>query len=384
MNNIPSIFICYASPDQAQVIPFCDYLSTQGFNVWIDCRRIKPGQNWDFEIKRELDKAGFVLAFVSRNSFDRRGYVQRELKLALDKLTEKLIDDIYLIPVLLDDDTPIPPQLGALHHIKASEPNCNVRIIDAINHQLRRLGVERSEKQRRQGVAWEKRTLREAWEGTPGYEVELQYLEFTSDRFPSIAEVTDYIKGRLLRSLFLHREQKIEPALDLLNHGQERVWGTNTYDAHCREPSINGKIISIQYAVHWYGAGAAHPNHYFETYNSLLEPLVLIASLSKIFGEPDKTLPVVQAHTRNMLYAIRAPDDAERVLDREWVDKGTSTWKDFRAFTFTKEGVDILFAPYQVAAYAWGPQFATIPFPVLAPLMRREYVSAMNLERLVP
>lgn len=84
-----SIFISYANADQSRVTPFCDYLVNQGFNVWIDCRCLKPGQNWEFEIRREIDKAAFVLIFVSQNSFDRRGNVQRELKLAIDKLNEK-------------------------------------------------------------------------------------------------------------------------------------------------------------------------------------------------------------------------------------------------------------------------------------------------------
>ncbi|MGH9960473.1 MAG: toll/interleukin-1 receptor domain-containing protein [Pyrinomonadaceae bacterium] len=299
--NAPHIFISYATPDQARVVPFYDYLNTQGFNVWIDCRNLKPGQNWDFEIKRELDKAAFVLAFVSQNSFDRRGYIQRELKLALDKLNEKLIDDIYLIPVLLDDGIPIPAQLRGIQCIKASEPNCNDRIVDAINHQLKRLGVERSETQKKEGIVWEKRVLREAWDGIPGYEVELQHLEFGSDRYPNIREITDYIKGRLLSSLFVHRGQKLDSAPDFFNYGQEKYRRTNTYDAHCGEPTLIGKLISIQYAVHWYGAGAAHPNHHFKTYNFLLEPLTLIDSLSKIFKEPDETLAVVQTQVRKHL-----------------------------------------------------------------------------------
>ena len=85
------------SPDKEKVLPYFDWLEKQGFNIWIDYRRLKPGQNWDFEIKLALDKATIVLMFISKLSYDRRGYLQRELKLALDKLSEKLIDDIYII-----------------------------------------------------------------------------------------------------------------------------------------------------------------------------------------------------------------------------------------------------------------------------------------------
>src|SRR5689334_22163217 len=120
----PSIFISYASPDHERVLPFFEWLEKHGFNVWMDIRRLKPGQNWDFEINRALEKATFVLLFISKLSFDRRGYVQRELKLALDKREEKLIDDIYIIPVLLDDDVRIPDQVRDVQCIRASDLRC--------------------------------------------------------------------------------------------------------------------------------------------------------------------------------------------------------------------------------------------------------------------
>lgn len=100
----------------------------------MDFRRLKPGQNWDFEIKRALGKATFVLVFISKLSFDRRGYLQRELKLALDKMTEKLVDDIFLIPVLLDDDVQLPEQLRGIQNIRASDPGCYEQIAGALQH----------------------------------------------------------------------------------------------------------------------------------------------------------------------------------------------------------------------------------------------------------
>ena len=146
----PSVFITYAHPDQERVLPFYQWLNNQGFNVWMDCRSLKPGQNWPLEIDRALNEATFVLAFVSKFSFDRRGYVQRELKVALDKLTEKLADDIYIIPVILDDDSEIPEQLRSLQCIRASDPRCQAQIADAIRLQLERLGFERREVQEKE------------------------------------------------------------------------------------------------------------------------------------------------------------------------------------------------------------------------------------------
>ena len=352
----------------------------------MDCRSLRPGQNWDFEIKRALDKATFVLFFLSNNSFDRRGYIQRELKLALDKANEKLVDDIYLIPILLDDNVPIPDLLKGVQHISAASADCNERIVDALNHQLGRLGSERIAAQEEGGITWRKRKISESWDGLPGYEVELEYFEFQSNEYANISQISDYIKGRLLSSLFDHRAAKLSLDPRSFNYGQTRFLRTDSYDAHCSEPTIIGKVMSIQYTVDWYGAGAAHPNHHFETYNFLLDPLVLIKELSDMFKDVDEAFRVIQEHARSQLYEVRVgddPEDEENKLPRHLIDDGTSKWEHFQSFKFSKDNLDLLFAPYQVAAYACGPQFASLPFSVLAPFMRPEFVSAMYLDMLI-
>ena len=75
--NVVSVFVSYASPDRERVLPFFDWLSSRGINVWMDCRSIKAGQNWDHEIHRALDKSTFVLCFISNRSYSRRGYIQK-------------------------------------------------------------------------------------------------------------------------------------------------------------------------------------------------------------------------------------------------------------------------------------------------------------------
>lgn len=379
------IFISYASPDRERVLPFFEWIEKQGFNVWMDCRRLKPGQNWNFEINRALGKATFVLSFISKLSFDRRGYLQRELKLALDKLAEKLIDDIYLIPVLLDD-VQIPDQLKVLQCVRASDLQCREQIADALQHQLERLGFERRELQEKEQVYWTSRVKREEWDGIPGYEVELQFLDFQSNRYPNVLEIGEYIKGILLPSLFKHRTDKLTPLPELFNYAQDRFWRTNTYDAHCSEPVIVGKVISIQYGISWYGAGAAHPNYHFQTYSFLLKPVILIQSLKEIFQEPDTAFETLRADVREQLYQIRLgdePEDESAKLAPEWIDQGTQDWEDFASFVFRPDVIEILFAPYHVAAYACGSHSVKIPYQQIASLMRNEYVSALEIQHLL-
>lgn len=383
--NKPLIFISYASPDRDRVLPFFEWSEEQGLNVWIDCRRLKAGQNWDIEINRALSKATFVIAFVSNLSFDRRGYLQRELKIALDKLKEKLIDDIYLIPVLLDDDVQIPEELKGMQCVRASEPQCREQIIEALQYQMERIGFERQEIQEKEQIFWTSKVKREGWDGIPGYEVELQFLEFHSQTYPNAPEIGEFIRGELLSILFQYRAIKFFQSSEVLNYGQDKYMRTDTYEAHCSEPIIVGKVITLNYSISSYGSGAAHPNYHFQTYSFLLEPVIQIRTLEDIFQEPKAAFAIVQSHIREELYKVRISAEPEAEpweLEREWVDSGTEKWEDLNSFVFRNKGIEILFAPYSVAAYALGAQAAEIPYEKIRSLMRNEYVSALGIPHL--
>jgi hypothetical protein len=72
-DDAQTVFLSYASPDRDRVGPYADALESHGFNVWVDYKRLKAGQNWNFEIRRELEKAAVIVVFISNNSVDRRG-----------------------------------------------------------------------------------------------------------------------------------------------------------------------------------------------------------------------------------------------------------------------------------------------------------------------
>ncbi|AMO94538.1 hypothetical protein CFter6_1841 [Collimonas fungivorans] len=381
----PQVFLSYAKPDQHRVTPFFESLEKSGFNVWYDCKRLKPGQNWDFEIKRALDKASIVIAFLSENSINRRGYAQREIKIALDKLSEKLIDDIYLIPVMLDDGILIPDQLQGIQCISANASNCMIGVVEALNLQLNKLGVETQKLQVKEELSWSFQTKKEICDGLPGYETELQFIRLQSTKYPALYEAGEYIQGRLLESLFSSRSSMLDQAPSQYNFGQEKYRRTNTYDAHCSDPVIKGRVLTIQYAIHWYGAGAAHPNIDFCTYSFVMAPLILIESLEQIFITSSEAFLNVQNSVRNKLMAIKlgSPEEEHQVcLDSNGIALGTQNWSDFNSFIFKEDCIEFLFAPYQVAAYACGPQFAEVPYIELIEFIRPEYQSALEIEHI--
>lgn len=359
----------------------------------MDYKNILPGQNWDFEIQRELTKASVIVVFLSHISVNHRGYVQRELKFAIDRMQDKLIDDVYLIPVLLDEGLEIPQELRAFHAIAASDPECIPKITAALEHQAARIGNEVAHIQEASGASWTFSKLLEQHDGIPGYEFECRLIEFTATGYPHAAEIGTYIRGHFLGELFRHREDRLSPMPDLFNFGQNRYRRTNTYDAHCDGPMIQGQMVSFAYSVYWYGAGAAHPNQHFETFCFVLDPLFRLEKLASIFLDPDEALRVIQVSTRQQLLdrvlvdqggdGIAGAVEAQGFrLDRDQVITGTEKWSDFSNFVFGENAIDFNFPPYQVAAYVFGPQFAQVSYASLASLMRPEFRSILEIEHL--
>ena len=98
-----SIFLCHSSGDKPVVRELHRKLSADGFWPWLDEEDILPGQNWDAEIRKAVKSAHVVLVCLSQGSVNKRGYIQREISMVLDAAEEQLEDDIFLIPLRLED-----------------------------------------------------------------------------------------------------------------------------------------------------------------------------------------------------------------------------------------------------------------------------------------
>src|SRR5262249_12895400 len=93
------IFLCHANEDKAQVREVYQRLKSEGFQPWLDEEDLLPGQLWNQEIRKALKSSDFILIFFSQNSVAKRGYVQREMKLALDTWEEVPEGQIHTIPI---------------------------------------------------------------------------------------------------------------------------------------------------------------------------------------------------------------------------------------------------------------------------------------------
>ena len=97
------IFLCHSSGDKAEVKNIYNLLVERGANPWLDSEKLLPGQDWNLEINKALDSSDVILLCLTKKSVDKEGYVQKEIRLALDRALEMPEGRIFLIPARLEE-----------------------------------------------------------------------------------------------------------------------------------------------------------------------------------------------------------------------------------------------------------------------------------------
>lgn len=92
-------------------------LREAGFEPWMDTEDLLAGERWKERIAAEIEDSDYFVALLSPQAITRRGYVQKELRLALEVLDEFPPDDVFLIPVRLSPCEPQDRRLNELHWI---------------------------------------------------------------------------------------------------------------------------------------------------------------------------------------------------------------------------------------------------------------------------
>lgn len=104
--NKPSaiqIFLAHANEDKPQVRQLYQKLQEAGYQPWLDERDLIAGQNWQNEIPKAIRRSDIFIACLSSQSVKKSGSFQKELRLALNVMAEMLEEEIYLIPLKLDE-----------------------------------------------------------------------------------------------------------------------------------------------------------------------------------------------------------------------------------------------------------------------------------------
>jgi hypothetical protein len=127
------VFLSYANVDKDIVHQVAAGLDAHGIRVWSD-EKLKPGVPWVNEIERALDRADFILFFISSSSVH-RSWPQRELQIALHRQISGEGGPVIL-PVLLEE-AEVPPLLRDIQWLDLRDRKVEraiPQLVNAIRH----------------------------------------------------------------------------------------------------------------------------------------------------------------------------------------------------------------------------------------------------------
>src|SRR5262245_32360417 len=119
-------------------------LRNNGFDPWLDEESLVPGQNWTEEIPRVVRASDVVIVCLSGSSINKEGYVNKEIKIALDVADEKPEGAIFVIPLKLEDCT-VPNRLSHWHWVNYfgdERERAYGHLLRALHTRAESLGIE--------------------------------------------------------------------------------------------------------------------------------------------------------------------------------------------------------------------------------------------------
>jgi hypothetical protein len=101
----PRVFLAYVDEDVRTAKRLYQAFEEHGFRPWLDKKKLMPGQNWPRAIETAIQTSDFFVACFSRRSMSKRGTFHSELRYALLCAQKIPLDEIFFIPLRLDECT---------------------------------------------------------------------------------------------------------------------------------------------------------------------------------------------------------------------------------------------------------------------------------------
>jgi len=109
------VFISYAKEDKRFAEKLYIDLIKSGVEPWLDSKDLLPGQSWEKAIRNAINGSSCFLAVLSSSSVGKRGFVQKEVRYALEVAEEFNEDEIFIIPIRIEECEPSFERLKKLH-----------------------------------------------------------------------------------------------------------------------------------------------------------------------------------------------------------------------------------------------------------------------------
>ncbi len=204
------------------------------------------------------------------------------------------------------------------------------------------------------------------------YEIAATYPQLTGSTEPNIERFNQTVRGLVTRSVGGFKKEMApdsEAAADPAATSPSEEIGSDLQIAYSIALAKDD-LISIEFSFSSYYAGAAHPNSSSQTLNFDLSNGKQL-KLSDLFQPGSKYLQSISTYCVKELTAQAQKQGADAMLDADWIKRGAGAEPDnYQNWTVTRKGLAITFDPYQVAPYAAGPQYVTVPYSALKDIIK--------------
>jgi hypothetical protein len=103
-DHMPHAFMSYVSEDTAKVTQLANDLKELGAEVWLDRSELTPGVSFKIALRKAIEEGNYFVACFSKSYVARkRNFMNEELNTAVDEIRMRPDDQVFFIPVKLND-----------------------------------------------------------------------------------------------------------------------------------------------------------------------------------------------------------------------------------------------------------------------------------------
>jgi hypothetical protein len=201
------------------------------------------------------------------------------------------------------------------------------------------------------------------------YEIDVEYPQLTGSTDPNLERFNQAARGLVTKQVNAFRAQMADTTREENPVASETG---SDLGAGYTIALAQDDLISVQFDIGGYSAGAAHPNSYTDVINFDLGNGKQL-KLADLFKPGAKYLQALSAYCIQDLKKQSKAKGEDGMLDNDWIQRGAGAEaNNFRSWTITKNGIGINFDSYQVAPYAAGPQFVLVPYAALKDIIKSD------------
>jgi len=208
------------------------------------------------------------------------------------------------------------------------------------------------------------------------YEIDAEFPQLTGSVDPNYEKFNQTVRSLITRKVAEFKKEMAPPSPseseatpEAANGAADESLGSDITIGYT-VALAKDDLISIEFTISSYSAGAAHPNSYTDVMNFDLKNGKQL-KLADLFLPGSKYLQTIATYSIEALKKQSKEQGDYSAMDDDWIKKGAGTDPaNYRGWTITKRGLGITFDPYQVAAYAAGPQHVSVPYPTLKDVIK--------------